>query len=220
MLTACIHRFYIGEKMPFAEPIFFDGKYENDFLYPLYVQTISCSFELKKGKIPTIQLKNNFMYKPNEYIKSSCGDIEVLTLTNIDLQLFFEHYDVKDLHYINGWKFRAVKGLFCEYIDYWSNKKIQAKKDKNGAMYRIAKLMLNSLYGKFGLNPNVRGKYPYLDESGVVHYAFYPPEIRKSIFIPIASFVTSYARLKTISTSQRIRDYSIEKYGYDKYVYS
>lgn len=47
---------------------------------------------------------------------------------------------------IVGWKFKALKGLFSTYIDYWTERKIQAKKDKNGAMYRIAKLMLNSLY--------------------------------------------------------------------------
>lgn len=48
----------------------------------------------------------------------------------------------------------------------------------------------------------------------------YPQEIRKSIYIPIATFVTSYARKKTIETSQKIRDYSLNKYGIDFYVYS
>lgn len=48
----------------------------------------------------------------------------------------------------------------------------------------------------------------------------YPQEIRKSIYIPIATFVTSYARKKTIETSQKIRDYSVNKYGVDLYVYS
>ena len=119
-----------------------------------------------------------------------------------------------------GWKFKAIKGLFTEYIDYWSNKKIEAKKEKNGALYRIAKLMLNSLYGKFGLNPNVRGKYPYLNEDGVVKYAMYNAEIRDSIYLPVATFITSYARRKTITTSQKIKDYSIEKYNKDLYVYS
>lgn len=48
----------------------------------------------------------------------------------------------------------------------------------------------------------------------------YPQEIRKSIYIPIATFVTSYARKKTIETSQKIRDFSLDKYGVDYYVYS
>ena len=80
--------------------------------------------------------------------------------------------------------------------------------------------MLNSLYGKFGLNPDVRGKYPYLNEDGIVKYALYDAEIRDSIYIPVASFITSYARKKTITTSQIIKDYSIKKYKKDLYVYS
>ena len=208
------------EKLPFGDPIFFNGKYEKDTLYPLYVQTISCIFDLKQGKIPTIQIKNNMSFLPNEYVKSSNGDIVTLTLTSVDLDLFLNHYDVKELTYHSGWKFKAIKGLFSTYIDYWSQRKIQAKKDNNTALYRIAKLMLNSLYGKFGLNPDVRSKYPYLDEDGVVKYALYDTEVRDSIYIPVASFITSYARKKTITTSQIIKDYSIKKYKKDLYVYS
>lgn len=208
------------EKLPFGNPIFFDGKYESDSLYPLYIQTISCIFELKDGMIPTIQIKNNMSFLPNEYVKSSNGDIVTLTLTNVDLELFLNHYNVSELIYHNGWKFKGLKGLFTSYINYWSEKKIQAKKDNNTALYRIAKLMLNSLYGKFGLNPNVRGMYPYLNEDGIVKYALYPPDIRDSIYIPVASFITSYARNKTIETSQKIKDYSIKKYKKDLYVYS
>lgn len=153
------------EKLPFGEPIFFEEKYTDDKLYPLYVQTLSCSFEIKKGKIPTLQIKNNLSFLPNEYVKSSEGDIVTLTLTSVDLELFFNHYDVYDITYHSGWKFKAIKGLFTKYIENWSEKKIQAKKDGNTALYRISKLMLNSLYGKFGLNPDVRSKYPWLDEN-------------------------------------------------------
>lgn len=208
------------EKLPFGSPLFFEGKYEYDLLYPLYVQTLSCTFNIKENKIPTIQIKNNLAFIPNEYIKSSDGDVVTLTLTNIDLELFFEHYDVDVIEYHGGWKFRSIKGLFSGYIDYWSSQKIQAKKDKNDALYRISKLMLNSLYGKFGLNPDVRGKFPYLNEDGIVKYGVYPKEIRESIYIPVASFITSYARRKTITTSQSIKDYTTNKYGIDYYIYS
>ncbi len=208
------------EKLPFGQPLFFKGKYKRDILYPLYVQTISCIFKIKEGKIPTIQIKNSLSFMPNEYIKSSDGDIVTLTLTSVDLELFFEHYDVSEITYHGGWKFRSMKGLFSQYIEYWSEQKINAKKNKNTALYRISKLMLNSLYGKFGLNPDVRSKYPYLNEDGVVCYAMYPPERRDGIYIPVASFITSYARRKTISTSQAIKDYTLSKYNIDYYIYS
>lgn len=209
-----------NERLPFGDPIFFEGKYETDKLYNLFVQTISCSFEIKEGMIPTIQIKNNLSFLPNEYVTSSNGDIVTLTLTNVDLELFFEHYQVYDLTYHSGWKFKSIKGLFSSYIDFWSNMKIKSKKEGNKAMYIISKLMLNSLYGKFGLNPNVRGKFPYLSEDGIVKYSMYPAEIRDSIYIPVASFITSYARNKTIKTSQKIKDFSIKTFGKDYYVYS
>ena len=57
--------------LPFGKPIYFEGKYEYSFIYPLYIQVISCSFDLRPGKIPTIQLKNNLSFMPNEYSKSS-----------------------------------------------------------------------------------------------------------------------------------------------------
>ena len=144
--------------LPFGTPIYFKGKYKYDSLHPLYVQRISCSFKIKEGKIPTIQIKNNLSFIPNEYLETSNDDIVTLTLTNVDLELFLEHYDLKNVVYDGGWKFKGIKGLFSEYIDIWSNKKIEAKKDGNSALYRISKLMLNSLYGKFAKNPVVRSK--------------------------------------------------------------
>ena len=209
-----------NDKLPFGEPIFFEGEYKPDKLYPLYIQTFTCIFEIKEGKIPSIQLKNNLSFMPNEYIKSSQGQLVTLTLTNIDLELFFNQYEVSDIVYHNGWKFKGIIGLFSEYIDHWTEKKIQAKKDNNKVLYLISKLMLNSLYGKFGLNPNTRSKFPYLDHDGVIRYYLTPLEQRKPVYIPIATFVTSYARRKTILTSQAIKDFTIDNFNEDYYIYS
>ena len=209
-----------NELLPFGQPIFFNGKYKKDILYPLYIQRINVIFELKEGKIPTIQIKRNLSFMPNEFLTSSKGDIVTLTLTNIDLDLFLENYNTLYIEYVGGWKFKACHGLFKDYIDIWSEKKIQAKKDGNPALYKISKLMLNSLYGKFAKNPNIRSKVPYLLEDGSVSYEVLPLEIGKGLYIPIGSFITSYARNKTIRTSQAIRDYSLKKYGKDYYIYS
>lgn len=210
----------VDSVLPHGTPVPFKGKYTEDKFYPLYVQQLSCSFELKENMIPTIQIKNSLQFLPNEYIESSDGEVITLTLTNVDLELFFKHYNVKVYEYHGGFKFMGVKGLFTSYINYWTNVKIKSKKDGNKSLYAISKLMLNSLYGKFGTNPYVRSKYPYLDEEGVVRYACYPVEEHKSIYIPVASFITSYARRKTITTSQLIKDYTINKYGKDYYIYS
>lgn len=208
-----------NDKLPIGTPKFFNGKYEQDGVYDLYVQCLSCEFELKPGKIPTIQIKNNREFKPNEYLINSHGKEVVLTLTNVDLKLFFENYNVYHPKYLNGFKFRSARGIFRRYIDKWSGMKISAKKSGNAALYQISKLMLNSLYGKFGLNPQCRSKSPYLKD-GIVRYKMNDVETRDGIYIPMAAFVTAYARNKTIRTSQTIKDYSASKYGKDMYLYS
>lgn len=210
-----------NELMPVGNPIFYDGKYVEDKYHPLYIQEIKCCFELKKNKIPTLLAKNSYSNK-NEYIVSSNNEIETIVLTNVDLELFFEHYDVDEatLEFTKGYKFKGKLHLFDKYIEHWTKVKIQSKKDDNAGMYKWSKIMLNSLYGKFGLNPEVASKTPYLSEDGIVKYHIEEKEERKSIYVPLASFVTSYARRKTITTSQIIKDYSMEHFGKDYYVYS
>ena len=208
-----------NERLPYGVPIQYEGKYKKDLLYPLYIQVISCSFDLREGKIPTIQLKNNLSFIPNQYLESSDGKIVTLTLTSVDLELFLKHYRAHDLIYHYGFKFKSLKGIFSNYIDFWTNQKIESKKLGNSSKYLIAKLMMNSLYGKFGTSNYVRSKYPYFEE-GIVHYEMGELEERDPVYLPIASFITSYARKKTISTSQAIKDYTIEKYNKDYYIYS
>jgi hypothetical protein len=115
-----------GEYYPFGTPIFFKGQYKRDLVYPLYIQMITCQFQIKKGKIPTIQIKHGFGFKGNEYLTTSGDSPVTLVLTNIDLELFFEQYDVINPVFESGWKFKAAKGngLFGKYIDKWSNEKI------------------------------------------------------------------------------------------------
>lgn len=206
--------------MPFGEPEPFDGEYKYDAIYNLYVINISCIFKVKPGKIPSIQIKNSYAFMPTEYLESSNDEIVNLTLTKPDFELFQEQYDISELTYHGGWKFKSVKGLFSQYIEYWTKQKVNAKKNGNSSMYRISKLMLNSLYGKFGLSIIGTKKKPYLDDSGVVRYQMMEPEEREPVYIPVASFITSYARSYTIRTSQAIRDWSIKKYGVDCYLYS
>ena len=204
--------------MPIGEPILFQGEYKEDKVYPLYIQMISCCFELKKGKIPTIQIKGSH-FMENEYLTSSNGEIITLVLSNIDLKLFLDQYDISEVTYECGWKFKAMNGIFTEYIDKWIKVKIEATKSGNKGMRALAKIMLNSLYGRFAISMDIQSKYPYL-EDGIVKYYLSEKEQREGLYLPIGIFITSYAREKTIRTSQAIKDYSIKKYGKDLYYYS
>lgn len=218
----CMH----DKLLPYGEPIYFKGKYEDDKVYPLYIQMITCRFRLKKNKIPTIQIKNNSYYKENEYLTTSQtidGDEPVtLTLTNIDLKLFLENYDIvdNDIKYFGGWKFRGLQGIFNEYIDKWIKIKNESTLNGNIGMRTLAKLMLNALYGKFATSLDAQGKVPYLGDDGCVHYKLGKEQNKKGLYIPMGCFITAYAREKTIRTSQSIKDYSLKKYGKDMYIYS
>lgn len=192
--------------LPYGTPIFFKGKYEPDPLYPLYTQMLKCQFELKKGKIPTIQIKHGFDFKGSEYLHSSGETEVVLCLNSVDLEIFLDHYDVYNLEYVSGWKFRGTKGLFKEYIDKWSTNKIQAKDSGNHGLYLISKLMLNSLYGKFGTDTRVKEKIPYIGADKQLHYKDSNIKSRDGIYIAMASFITSYARKVTITSAQKIMD--------------
>lgn len=201
--------------------IFFDGEYQEDKVYNLYIQMFSCSFEIKKNKIPTVQIKNNrFQFKENEWLTSSNNTIVTLCMTNIDLKLFFEQYDVYDLEFECGWKFKSLQGIFKEYIDKWIARKNDATISGNKGQRTLAKLMLNSLYGKFATSQDAQSKIPFLGEDDAVHYSLGEKETKKGLYLPIGCFITAYAREKTIRTAQAITDYSIQKYGYDAFVYS
>lgn len=207
------------KEMPFGQGLYYEGKYKEDKIYPLYIQMITCSFELKKNKIPTIQIKKSMSFIPNEYLTSSNNEIVTLVLTNIDLKLFFEQYEIYNLKYIAGWKYKSCNFLFKEYIDKWIKIKNEATIEKNNGRRTMAKLMLNSLYGKLATTLSARNKIPYL-ENDVVKYKLSEEKDKQGIYIPAGSFITAYAREKTIRTAQAITDYSINKYGIDKFVYS
>lgn len=206
--------------MPIGQPQYFEGEYQYDNVCNLYIQVLQCRFELKPNKIPCIQIKHTTNFVNNEYLKSSDGRIVTLTLTKPDLELFFDQYNVIDKTYIGGWKFHAGMHIFDDYIDYWMNEKIEASKEGNKPRRQIAKLLLNSLYGRFGISLHARQKAPYLDENDKLCYYNLPEETKKGLYIPVASFITAYARNKTIRTSQAVRDFSLNKYGIDKYWYS
>lgn len=189
-------------ELPWGLPVYYDGKYEMDEQFPLYVQCLSCKFKIRKWKYPSIQIKGSFRFVETEYLTESCNESVLLYLTNIDYKLLIDCYDIWDVNYICGYKFRSAKGIFGEYIDKWYAAKNENKKSGNLPMYVISKLMLNSLYGKFGSNPIRKQKYPYLDSSDdIVKYEISPPEEGKTSYVPVASFITSYCRDKIIRTA-------------------
>lgn len=185
-----------NEQLPYGEPVFVKGKVETDDMFPLSIFSITFTAKLKPNHIPCIQIKGTALFGATEYLKA-IEHPTTLMMTNVDLALYQEHYDMTILEYGGGWKFRAQRGMFDQYIDKWS----KVKAESTGGQREIAKLHLNSLYGKFASNPNVTGKMPVL-EDGRVRFVKGPDETRPPVYTAVGVFVTSYARDLTIRAAQ------------------
>jgi len=148
--------------MPYGEPVFFSGAYTVDSIYPLYIFTVTITAKLKPGHLPCIQLKGSVIFGASEYV-TEINEPTMISVTNVDWELYNDHYNITVISYEGGWKFKGTYGLFDSYIDKW----MEVKRNSVGGQREIAKLHLNSLYGKFGSNPNVTGKFPTIENDRV-----------------------------------------------------
>lgn len=119
-------------------------------------------------------------------------------LINKTLYLWDKEYELFNLIYENDSCISKVVGykqanyVFKDYIDRWYAIKENAK---TPAERQLAKLMLNSLYGKFGMNDNRTSKIPVdYNEEGII----YKMVDKLSVYYDkkISSFITSRARVK------------------------
>lgn len=190
--------------LPYGKPEEFFGKYKEDKSHPLYIQRLRCSFKLKRGKLPTLQLKNNIRFSSTEYLSSSDGKVEELTLSSVDLKLFFDHYKAEDIEWLGGYKFRGAYHMFDDYVNYWTAEKVEASRTGDSARRTLAKLMQNSLIGKFGKRPKGKSKIPYMQD-GVLKFKLSDDEEHGKLYIPIGVFVLSYARDFIIRMAQKYK---------------
>lgn len=189
--------------MPYGDGVFFQGQYQQDEDYPLYIQFFTMDdFHLKPGKLPTL-LGDSALFAANTYLTEMPHNEDFyLTLTSVDLKLMFEHYDVINPHFICGWKFKGSNLLFRDFIDKWIQIKNTATIEGNAGLRYIAKLMLNNLYGKFATNPNSKTKIPYLKEDGALGLYLNEESSREPVYIPVGAFITAWARDYTIRSAQ------------------
>lgn len=207
-----------------------NGEYIGMRYQHYYFVRIRTRFKIKKGYLPTIQVKRNYHYKPNEYqttsdvwsntLKKYCkfykddkgntipAKVE-LTLTRTDFELIKEHYDLYDTEILDGCYFNVACGLFDDYINKYKEIKIHSK----GAKRTIAKLFLNNLYGKMATNDNDGYKTAYIKDDGSLGFIIHKSDNKKVGYIPIGSAITSYARNFTIRTAQK-NYYGVNKKGF------
>ena len=179
---------------------------------------IRTRFYLKKDKLPTIQIKNNYLYRATEwletsdilyrdkyhksYIDTKTGEEKpatvLLTLTQTDFYLFLEHYNVEDFEILDGCWFHTAFGIFDDYIEKYKRLKMES----TGARRTLAKLFLNNLYGKMATSRDSSWKFCVLKEDGSIGFLPVAEYNKKTVFIPVGSVITSYARNYTIRAAQ------------------
>lgn len=180
--------------LPYGSPVYTETlpKYGTLWIGRVYIGHA----KVKNNYIPTIQIKGG-RYIDTEYLEEVTD--QILTLTNIDYQLMLDHYKISDLRFIDGYCFKKQTGLFKTYIDKWK----EVKETNTGALRYIAKLMMNSLYGKFGLNPHRLSLAPIL-EDGILRFIDDKDEFIAPVYVPMASFITAYARDNIIRNGQKV----------------
>lgn len=182
--------------LPHDLPMYFVGEPIYDPEYPLWVANITFTATIKPDHVPCIQLKKSNIFVDTEYVKV-ITEPETVSITNVDLEVWQQQYDIDIIAWNGGWKFKGYQGFFKEYIDKWS----EIKNNSTGGKRLIAKLHLNALYGKFATNPDVTGKFPYL-ENGTVKLSNGLEEKRNPVYTAMGVFITAYARQITINAAQ------------------
>ena len=171
----------------------------------LFILSLTFTAKLKPNRIPCIQIKRSIQFNSQEFLEE-VNEPTTVSITSVDLELWQEQYDLK-IWAINGyWNFKGIEGLFNDYIDKW----MAVKANSTGGARMIAKLHLNSLYGKFAKNTDVTGKRPVLDDTGTVQYVMCDHEESNPVYTAMGAFITAYARQDLIRSAQA---------NYDRFLY-
>ena len=183
-------------ELPYGEPTIFQGAPEEIAGKPLQIFSVTFTAKLKPNHVPCIQVKGTSMFTETEYV-TEISEPTALWVTSVDWDLYSRQYDIDVQQWHGGYAFAAARGMFDAYIDKWT----AVKENSVGGERALAKLHLNSLYGKFGSNPSVTSKFPELVDD-TVKLLRGADETRAPVYTALAAFVTAYARNLTISAAQ------------------
>lgn len=189
--------------LPYGDPIPIESMGLFDFeLYHVFID-----FIIKDGHLPTL-LKSSSIFnaKGETYWKDTEGVVE-LWISSIDYELLKEHYDINYIKFIKGFGFKTKIGIFKD----WVNEMYENKSRYTGGLRLVYKLLLNSLYGKFGSRAVGQNKIPHLNDEGVLEYSLSEEHDMGLYYMPMAIAIVSWAHA--------IIDNAITTVGYDNFVY-
>ena len=201
-----------GNYYPVGQPVYVKAKdfekIENTGTEKIYYFVhILCTFELKDGHLPMLQIKDDIRFRKEytDWLPSSHGYVCDLVLTCQDYKKFKENYNC-EIEVLEAVMFKTQIGLFDDYIDHW----YKIKETSTGARRQLAKLFLNNIYGKFAASTESSYKIAHLDplKKNLKYYTITAYD-KKPGFVAIGSAITSYARLRTISLAETYLDYYV-----------
>ena len=123
-------------------------------------------------------------------------------MDNFDFELLTQNYDIEALEYYGAYTFKQQSGMFDTFIDVH----YEIKRQTTGAKRQLSKLMLDSLYGRFGIKTNKKTTVPSLIDNKLVFNDGKTLEDRTLRYLPIAIFITSIARWAIITDALDIFD--------------
>lgn len=195
------------ERMPYGQaeriinPINLEHLQARDFNLFVY-QVIVNKMTIKDGYHPFISETKNYTFAKKEDYPRELDDV-VFQWSCIDFKNVLKYYDID--YYIdfeNSFAFRSKFGIFDKYIDTYNHMKENAK---NEFEYMFSKFRLNTLYGKFGTRTERTAMRTGMTDDGMIEFIEYDSESNQFYYLPIAIFITAYARDVLITAIQNER---------------
>lgn len=137
----------------------------------------------------------NRLYRTNEFLREID---ETFWVTSIDYRSIQNYYDIEELEFIEGIIYtpeNTSNDIFNEYISKWRRIKEQAAREGNAGLKQLAKIMLNSLYGKFAQSIDNIETFFEFGENGSLTVSEGSFDGKTSLKnMGIAAMITSYSR--------------------------
>lgn len=200
-----VHNMYgsvlMWDPLPIGYPTVSDKWPCDDFLY---IAHVSIKLRLKEGMLPWFQFKegvDNMMEGwPHGTIVEETYHWHEMILTSVDLTTLSHFYEIEFCPDFQPmfWVFKSKAGIFREYLEYWTEKKESS--EKGSLEYTSAKLMINSLYGRFALAPETEdNELEFVEELDDWDWISTDTLNEDSdAYLPYAMFITSYARARLL----------------------
>lgn len=171
---------------------------------------------VKRNKMPLIKLKTGLKHPNSSHYQDMLSINRLFVLTNLEYQYLIENYDIReieDVHFLKADENKQLHEAFSKFCQYWYKQKKDGRRDGDTTKEWFAKLMLNSLYGKFGQFESQYENYHLTSEDGIL----VKEDVSKYVDsmwdadLAVASYITAYGRTKLAN--------DINAVGLDRFCY-